>query len=134
MKMITLLKITIISVGIVLTNTANAAFPIGLWQVSHYDFVNKVKINSGSGLSMCILSNGTIKGLATESAWNGNWKKSGDLVLIRMTDGGMVGSWVVTQNNPKLMTGYNQSWSGVSDTSNGLYTTSVWEFKNTVCP
>ena len=83
---------------------------------------------------MCILSNGTIKGLATESAWNGNWKKSGDLVLIRMTDGITVGSWSVTQNNLKLMTGYNQSWTGVSDTSSGFYTTTVWEFKNTVCP
>ncbi len=35
--------------GLVLTNVANAAFPNGLWQVDHYDFVTKAKISTGTG-------------------------------------------------------------------------------------
>jgi hypothetical protein len=133
MKKITLLKSAGILAGLALTNMAHAAFPAGLWQVVNYDFVTKAKINT---VQVCISNDGTMKaGLSMLSIDStGNWKKNGDLILMRVnnTNGSGSGAFFLTVNNTKLMTGYNQSW-GILSTSEGFYTTGAWTFRSTTC-
>jgi hypothetical protein len=132
-KTMTLLKSIAILAGFALTNTANAAFPIGLWQLEQYDFVTKAKINT---MLACIYTNGTIKmgGSIPFNDWEGNWKRTGDLILLRMKtiNSANYGAYSVVASNQTVMTSYGQSWT-IYNTASGFYTTSVWTFKNSVC-
>jgi hypothetical protein len=134
MKVTTSFKITAILAGLVLTNVANAAFPNGLWQVDQYDFVTKTKINT---VTACINSNGTLKlgASMTTIDWNGNWKKNGDLLLLKMNniDGKSVATYSLIESSANIMTGYNQSWNMFSGTSGGFYANAVWTFKSATC-
>jgi hypothetical protein len=124
------LKFITLLTGFAITNIANAAFPVGLWTVSHYQFTTKSKINSGE--MWCIAGDGTIRGV--NNTWRGHWKKVGDIVLIRANEGATtyVGSYSLTVINSALMTGYNQSWSR-TNSSLGFYTTAVLQFKGVSC-
>ena len=134
MKKITLLKTALFFAGFELTNIAHAALPVGFWQIDNYDFVTKAKISTAFA---CILSDGTLKaGLSLPfNDWYGNWKRNGDLILLRTNNVNAVsvGASYLVASNTKLMTGYSQSWT-TSNTNEGFYTTVVWTFKKTTCP
>lgn len=136
MKIIHFVKITALTIGLTFAGMANAAFPAGLWQLDQYDFVSKVKINTQYS---CIKADGTAKlgGDPTMATfdWTGNWKNTGDLVLLRfnnLTPSG-VASYSLIRSNPKLMTGYNVSWDVTVGTATGPYVTSAWTFKKATC-
>jgi hypothetical protein len=118
--------------GSINANVANAASPVGLWEVAQYDFATKAYINI---VKVCFLSNGTLKHYSNYPSfidWNGQWKQNGDLVLMRMNNinGVGVGENTLTIYSPNTMTGYGQSWS-ITNTATGYYTSSVWTFKGT---
>lgn len=133
MKKITALKLVAILAGISLTNIASAAFPNGLWQLEQYDFVTKTKINT---MLACIYTDGTVKMGASLpfNDWVGNWKRTGDSILIRVKtiDSANYGSYSVAASNLTLMTSYGQSWS-IYNIGSGFYTSSVWTFKSSTC-
>lgn len=65
------------------TNVAQAATPTGLWKVKQYDFSTKKYINT---VEYCLYKDGTLKHRSPDGVidYFGHWKKSKDLVLMRL--------------------------------------------------
>ncbi len=130
----TMFKASILFAGFFMVNAANAAFPVGLWQVDQFDLINKTKINT---MQTCFSNNGTLKHGSSMSSinWTGTWKRKEDLVLMRMNNINGVDvaeNTLIAYSPAKVMAGHGQSWS-ISDSSTGFYTSSVWTFKGPSC-
>ncbi len=120
------------AVLIVLTTSAHAEFPAGLWKVSQFDFLDKHQINT---VEYCLFSDRTIKGISTNVIpWQGHWKQSGTHVLLRLRydDGNLVASYELNRISSKEMSGFGQSWE-LTDTSSGFFTYGNWQLIGNTC-
>lgn len=128
MKKLSFTKICVLLTSMFLVSAAHAAVPVGLWNVGQYNFVTKAFINSASA---CVKSDGSF---TINTDWSGHWKKTGDLLLLRMNNTVNLewsSAYSLTVTHAKLMTGHGVGWIGLN-TTNDTYTTSVWTYKG-VC-
>ncbi len=128
MKKLNFIKICVLLTSILLVSAANAAVPVGFWNVGQYNLATKVFINN---VSACVKSDGSF---TINTDWSGRWKKNGDLILLRMNNTvnlEWTAAYSLTVMHAKLMTGHSVGWIGLSAASD-TYITSVWTYKG-VC-